>query len=84
MTQTQFRKRVGSKASTGRAPNDGDRILDEQGTATCAAPRNSRLISYFGGPEQDEVIDDIRHQILKSDREHQVGIGVIALLSCVL
>lgn len=34
--------------------------------------------------EQDEVIDDIRHQMVKSDHEHQVGFGIIVLLSCVL
>lgn len=38
----------------------------------------------FGDVEQDEVIGDICHQMVKSDREHQVGVGIIALLSCVL
>lgn len=36
--QTQVRKRVGFKADTDGPPNDGDRILDEQGTAACIAP----------------------------------------------
>lgn len=31
--QNQLRKRVGFNANTDRLPSDGDRILDEQGTA---------------------------------------------------
>jgi hypothetical protein len=38
----------------------------------------------FGDLEQDEVIGDICHQMAKSDREHQVGVAIVALLSCVL
>jgi len=34
--------------------------------------------------EQDEVIDGIRHQMTKSCRGHEIGVGIIALLSCVL
>lgn len=37
--QTQVRKRVGFKADTDGLPNDGDRILDEQGAADmCRTP----------------------------------------------
>lgn len=41
-------------------------------------------ISNSGTLEQDEVIDDIRHQMTKSGREHEIGVGMITLLSCVL
>jgi len=34
--------------------------------------------------EQDEVIDGIRHKMEKSDREHQLGTGIMALLSFIL
>lgn len=80
----QARKRVGFKADTDGLPDDGDRILDEQGNYRQPVARSLQLISNSGGLEQDEVIDDVRGQMEKSDREHQVGIGVIALLSCVL
>jgi len=83
MAYSQVRKRVGFKANTDGLPNDrGDQIIDEQGIAN---PRSTA--SKFPADlelEQDQVIDDIRHQMVKSDLEHQVGIGIITLLSCAL
>lgn len=82
----QVRKRAGFKASADETSNDGDRILDEQGTANLWRAFGNPRLSVSGSDtiEQDEFIDDIRHQMVKSDREHQVGIGIIAILSCVL
>jgi len=82
MMRNQARKRVGFKADTDGLPDDGGRILDEQGTVNPWHLLNSQLNS--GALEQDEVIDDIRHRMSKSDRENQVGVGIMALLSCVL
>ena len=84
----QARKRVGFKADTDELPNDGDRILDEQGTVNSWHPHSlgsgSPADLQPGSLEQDEVIDDIRHQMAKSDRETRVGTGIVALSSCVL
>lgn len=81
MMHNQVRNRVGSKHFS----IDGDPILDEQGTVNLwRTPRNSRLIFGSGTTEQDEVIEDIRHQMVQLDHEYRVGIGIIAILSCVL
>ena len=81
---TQVRKRTGFKTSADELPGDGARVLDEQGTADLWCTLNLTADSCFGDLEQDEVIGDICHQMVKSGREHQVGVGIIALLSCVL
>lgn len=85
MLHNQVRKRVGLRTNTQEFSNDEDRILDEQGTLKrCTPSKFPTYILFRFYLEQDEVINDIRRQMVTSDREHQVGIGVIATLSCTL
>ena len=52
--------------------------------STCGAPLEIPCSFDPGAKEQEEVIDDLRHQMLKLDLEYQVGISVIAILSSAL